>query len=42
MKDFVREEYEDIFRYLEIGAVREMYFLNMESERMSLRGVIVL
>ena len=41
-KDFVREEYGDVFRYLEIGEVRYVYFLNMKSEGMSIRGVIVL
>ena len=41
-KDFVREGYGDVFRYFEIRAVRYVYFLNMESERMSIRGVIVL
>ena len=42
MRNFVKEEYGDVFRYLEIGAVRSVYFLNMESERMSIRRVIVL
>ena len=42
-KDFIREEYGDVFKYLEIRAIRLMYFLNMENERMSIiRGVIVL
>ena len=40
-KDFVREEYGNVFRYLEIGVVRYVYFLNMESERMSIKEVIV-
>ena len=31
-KNFVREEYGDVFRYLEILTVRYMYFLNMERE----------
>ena len=35
-KDFVREEYGDMFRPLEIGVVRYMYFQNMESEIMSI------
>ena len=42
MKDFVREAYGDVFRYLEIEAVRWMYFHNMGSERMSMRRVMVL
>ena len=36
-KGFVREEYGDMFRPLEIGVVRYMYFQNMESEIMSIR-----
>ena len=36
-KDFVREGYVDVFRYLEIGAIRYVYFLIMEGERMSIR-----
>ena len=35
-KDFVGEEYGDVFRYLEIRAVKYVYFLNMESEIMSI------
>ena len=36
-KDFVKEWYGDVFRYSEIEVVRQVYFLNMESERMSIR-----
>ena len=38
----MRKEYGDVLMYLEIWAVREMYFLNMKSERVSIRRVIVL
>ena len=41
-KDFVRKKYGDVFRYLKIGVIKHVYFLNMESERMNIRGVIVL
>ena len=37
MKDFVREKYGDVFSYLKIGTVRWTYFLDMESEKMSIK-----